>query len=364
MKRLTIMLKPASSLCDMRCGYCFYSDVAASRQIASMGVMKRETADSVINNVYADLEPGDFVNFAFQGGEPGLAGLGFFEHFTAEARKAAEPGVETRYAIQTNGLMIDGAWCDFFKANDFLVGLSLDGDMALHNQNRMDRNGKGTFKRVMDAKKTMDQSGVEYNILCVLTAESSRRASRIWDFIIREDIRHIQFIPCLESLEGTPHPAALTGERFYRFYTALYPLWENEANKNNIINVRLFEDIAGIFLAGRGVTCGISGRCSPQIVVEADGGAYPCDFYMIDKYRISDLTRFSLREVFEAVVSSGFLADMPPPPPLCGACAHNQWCGGGCKRMARAVYGENCGMKMFLDERLDSLLAVAAKIYQ
>jgi uncharacterized protein len=171
-----------------------------------------------------------------------------------------------------------------------------------------------------------------------------------------ENIRYVQFIPCLESLDGDMHPAACTADRFYRFYTELFPLWKTEADKGNLINIRLFEDITGVFYSGRGVTCGISGRCSPQIAVEADGGVYPCDFYMLDEYKAGNLALQPLREVFDSVVSGGFSAGAPRPPARCEGCAYVKWCAGGCKRLANAVYGERCGMKMFLDERLDGLL--------
>ena len=263
MKRLTVMIKPASSLCDMRCTYCFYYDVAASRHRASMGIMSRETAASLIQNVYSQLTPGDSITFAFQGGEPGLAGLDFFEFFAETAKNASPRGVKTHYAFQTNGLMINDNWCRFFKANNVLVGLSLDGDAPLHNHNRIDAQEKGTFNRVMEAKKLLDRHRVSYNVLCVLTAESARRARRLWGFILKEGIKHVQFIPCLEPLDEL-HPAAgtaaLTSGKFFQFYGDLFPLWQAEAAKGNIIHVRLFEDLAGIYLTGQKLTCGISGR--------------------------------------------------------------------------------------------------------
>jgi len=358
-----------------------------------MGIMKQATAAALIQNVYSGLQPGDHITFAFQGGEPGLAGLGFFEFFTQAAKEAAPRGVKTMYAFQTNGLMVDRSWCEFFVKHNFLVGLSLDGDAALHNQNRADAQGRSTFSRVMEAKRLMDKHKVEYNILCVLTSESARRARRIWNFIVKEGIRHIQFIPCLEPLETdapdtasqarsrerdnipTPAPevlaqdnshissnAALTGKRFAQFYSDLFPLWKAEAEKGNIIHVRQFEDIAGIYLAGQGLTCGMSGRCSPQIVVEADGSVYPCDFYVLDQYRVANLAVSPLEEVFNAVVKSGFLASGPTANGACAACAYSNWCQGGCKRMARAVYGSGCGMKSFLDKHLRDLLTVARKL--
>ena len=406
MKRLTVMIKPASSLCDMRCTYCFYYDVAASRHRASMGIMTRETAAALIRNVYSELTAGDSISFAFQGGEPGLAGLDFFIFFAETAKNAAGRGVKTSYAFQTNGLMIDDAWCRFFKDNNVLVGLSLDGDSALHNHNRIDAHKKGTHSRVMEAKKLLDRHGVHYNVLCVLTSESARRARRLWGFILKEGIRYIQFIPCLEpldtatqidsisaddtamqlndksvngaaaqlndasgaemamSIDDTPNTgtmAALTASRFYKFYADLFPLWKAEASKGNAISIRLFEDLAGIYLAGRGLTCGISGRCTPQIVVEADGSVYPCDFYVLDEYRVANLAESSIKDVFEAIVACGFLGQAQHVYARCGGCQYYKWCQGGCKRMAKAVYGDECGMKMFLDEYLKELLAVMSR---
>ena len=389
MKNFTIMIKPASSLCDMRCRYCFYYDVAASRHMASMGIMTQDTAAALIRNVYSGLEAGDSVTFAFQGGEPGLAGLPFFEFFAETVKKVALRGVRTSYAFQTNGLMINDAWCRFFVKNNFLVGLSLDGDAALHNQNRIDAQGKATYNRVMDAKRLMDKHKAEYNILCVLTAESARRARRIWNFILKEGIRHIQFIPCLEPLEipensvhhaNNEHmaneesatsskntsqisiEAALTGKRFGLFYSGLFPLWKAEVEKGNLVHVRLFEDLAGIYLAGQRLTCGMSGRCTPQMVVEADGSVYPCDFYVLDEYRVANLAESTIKEVFNAVVNCGFLDKQPTKYAVCNNCSYSKWCQGGCKRMSKAVYGHDCGMKSFLDKHLHDLLAVAQRL--
>jgi len=345
----------------MRCSYCFYSDVAASRHKASMGIMSVEDATSIIKNTFSVLAAGDNITFAFQGGEPGLAGLDFFSLFISETKKAvASSKVRVNYAFQTNGMMVDDTWCAFFKRNDFLVGLSLDGYAALHNQNRMDSSGKGTFNRVMNAKKMFDQHGVRYNVLCVITSETARRAKRLWDFILREKIDYIQFIPCLEPLGETAEKwgAALTSERFYQFYSTLFHLWKKEALKGNIVNIGLFNDLTSLLEIGQRVTCGLSGRCTPQIIVEADGGVYPCDFYVLDAYRVGDLTKQTLKDVFESTAINSFINEMRHIPNLCDGCMHNHWCKGGCKRMARAVYGESCGMKLFLDECLQELLYI------
>jgi len=324
--------------------------------------MSRDIAKKIIINVFTELVTGDMVTFAFQGGEPGLMGLDFYRFFVDKVSETAPPGVIVDYAFQTNGMCIDDEWCVFFKKYDFLIGLSLDGDASLHNQNRSDNHGKGTFNRVMDAKKKLDVSGVKYNVLCVLTSESSRRAGRIWNFIMREGIKYIQFIPCLEPLsDDVDFAFALTGKKFFRFYSELFPLWKKEATAGNMISVKLFDDLAMLLLHGQQGMCGLTGRCSPQIVVEADGGVYPCDFYVLDDYRVSDLTDHTLREVFDAVVSSGFYdyGKEKELPVHCTDCTHNKWCRGGCKRMSQAVYNNNtCGMRLFSDKYLNELMMI------
>jgi len=352
MKHLTLMLKPASSLCNMRCTYCFYHDVAALRSNASFGFMNKEVAKKIIENTFCELISGDHITFAFQGGEPSLAGLDFFLYFIAHVKKTVPAGVKVHYAFQTNGLMITEDWCRFFKLHKFLIGLSLDGDAALHNRNRIDKQCKGTFSRVMKTKKLLEQFNVDYNVLCVLTSESARRANRIWDFILRENISYVQFIPCLQPLEDCA-PAALSSERFYRFYSELFRLWKVEIAKGNMIVVKLFEDLAVSLLTGHPLSCSLSGRCTPQFVVEADGAVYPCDFYVLDKYKIGDLSKNSIKTIFDDLVISSFYA-IYQENLHCDGCRYSSWCHGGCKRMS--VYGEACGMRLFLDECLDDLL--------
>ena len=124
MKRnIYILIKPASSECNMRCKYCFYADVSSLRDVTSYGVMDLAAADEIIANIFVDLEQGDSLTLAFQGGEPTLAGLAFFRHFMAQVDRYAHQGVAVSYALQTNGLLLDDEWCAFLKKYNVLVGL-------------------------------------------------------------------------------------------------------------------------------------------------------------------------------------------------------------------------------------------------
>ena len=145
MKNLTFLLKPVSSACNMRCNYCFYGDVSTHRKDRFYGTMDEETVAQILSNVFRDLEAGDQICFAFQGGEPTLAGLPFYRSFTARARCLAGARIHLFFSIQTNGLLLDDAWCRFLKEEHYLVGLSLDGPPSFHNRQRPDAQGIGTF---------------------------------------------------------------------------------------------------------------------------------------------------------------------------------------------------------------------------
>lgn len=366
MKHISVMLKPASSLCNMRCKYCFYADVSSLRDVASYGVMTEETAHSVLSNIFCDLEVGDALTLAFQGGEPTLAGLDFFRDFVREAGRLAAKGVRVSYALQTNGLLLDDGWCAFLREHDFLVGLSLDGPAAYHDANRLDAARKGTFQRVLEAKRRMDRYGVAYNVLMTLSNTLARHPQQIWRFIEEQDLRFVQMTPCLGPLDHQKSVYALTPERYASFYTAFFDLWYQSFRGGVYRSVKLFDDLINLLARGECNACGLLGRCQSQIIVEADGSVYPCDFYVLDPYRMGNLAEQPLRQVWDAGQAGGFLTRPREPLPLCTACPYRSICGGGCQRMRREVFyapgSPVCGHRAFLDASIGRMRQIAMEI--
>ena len=361
MKNLTVMLKPASSACNMRCRYCFYADVSSLRDCPSYGVMAEEVRERVLENIFSSLAPGDRLNLAFQGGEPTLAGLEWFRKLTAQA-EALGKGIHITYALQTNGLLLDEAWCAFLKEHRFLVGLSLDGYAKNHNACRPDHKGDGTFSRVLEAKQRMDRMAVEYNILTVLTNELARHPQQVWRFLLEQKIGYVQFIPCLGPLEEKSSPWTLTPGRYAEFYSVLFDRWYQEFIGGNYISVKLFDDLVRLIAFGECNACGLLGFCQPQLIVEADGGVYPCDFYVLDQYRMGNLAEKSLDDLFP-IGAKPFLERPGEVLPLCGSCPYRRLCNGGCRRMRREVCyspGENlCGHALLLDRIYPRLQNIA-----
>jgi uncharacterized protein len=318
--------------------------------------MPAATADRIIDNVFTDINGGDEITFAFQGGEPALAGLSWFRDF-AENVASRRRDVTVAYAFQTNGLLLDGAWCEFFREHNFLLGLSLDACKRLHDRNRLSADGKGTWELCLQKKALLEKHRVEYNILCVLTNDLAKEPERAWRFIQNEKIRYIQFIPCLDSPaspENTLRPV-----QFAKFYSRLLHWWIKELEQGNYISVKFFDDVVHYFCKGVPTACGIDGQCHNQFVVEADGGVYPCDFYAFDQYKTGNLAESALREIFNSEKSLAFLNEKPEMPKLCGDCRFWRACRGGCRRMRNVMYagpgGVVCGCRAFLEKCLGPL---------
>ena len=184
MKNINLLIKPASSLCNLRCRYCFYADEAANRAEASMGLMTESTVETLLREAYSMADERGFVSFAFQGGEPTVAGLSFFRHFTARARALRPRRVGIAFSIQTNGTLLDEEWARFFREEDYLVGISLDGCPEIHNTHRVDAAGKGTWNRIVKHVELLKKHGVRINALCVVTGLCARSPQKAYTALV------------------------------------------------------------------------------------------------------------------------------------------------------------------------------------
>ena len=351
MRQLNIMLKPASSMCNLRCKYCFYADVSANRKVKSYGVMTDETAESLIRNVFIEMNDGDAVKFVFQGGEPTLAGVKWFRQFTEYVRSQKRK-VNVSYALQTNAMLLNEEWCLFLKENDFLVGVSLDGPENNHNLCREDAEGKSTYRDVMAAIQLLNKYHVEYNVLMTLTNNLARHPNQVWKLITDNNFRFVQFTPCVSDFDDSSSVFALAPDRFASFYIQIFGLWKKAFEKDNYYSIKLIDDLVNLYAFGEVNACGLVGECNPQIVVEADGSAYPCDFYMTDEWETGNLAKQPISQIMNAPNNYRFIS-RPRSQSLCETCNYREICNGGCRRMQRQVcYGDDsirCGYRRFLD---------------
>ena len=273
------MIKPASSLCNLSCEYCFYRDVAEHREHLGFGIMTHETATRLIEKalIFADGKP---VSFAFQGGEPTLAGLSYFEHFVRTVREKNEKNSPVFYSIQTNGTQINDAWARFLAKHNFLTGLSLDGDFD-GNKFRKKPSGQNTFYQIMNAAAVLRKHGAEFNILTVLTGYCAENGERIYRFFRKKGFRYLQFIPCLRPF-GSDEESELymTSAQYADFLIRVFNLYVKDYVRGQYISVREFDNLVRLYLGQRPEQCGMAGHCAHQFVSESNGNIYPCDFLL------------------------------------------------------------------------------------
>ena len=213
------------------------------------------------------------------------------------------------------------------------------------------------------ARALLEKHGVDYNVLAVLTNALARHPQQVWRFLCRENIRYVQFIPCLGELDGGASRYSLTPERFASFYTQLFRLWAADFAQGRYRSVKLFDDLVNLLVDGSRNACGLTGQCMPQIVVEADGSVYPCDFYALDEYRAGNLAETPIDELYVSAVMAGFRTRPTEVPALCESCPYSALCGGGCPRMRHEVCGapeaQFCGYRAFLQSCLPELQRIA-----
>ncbi len=320
------------------------------------------------------LEYADHVcTFAFQGGEPTLIGLEFYKKLIELEKKYNLKKVQVNNALQTNGLMIDESWAKFLAENNFLVGISLDGPKDIHDANRIDARSDGSFNRVMNTIELFNKYKVEYNVLFVVNAYVARHASKIYNFFKRHNFKYLQFIPCLDPLNQQPggNEFSLKPDRFTYFLKSLFDLWYEDTMKGNMISIRYFDNLIGMFMGYRPEACGMSGQCQCQFVVEADGGVYPCDFYVTDEWLLGNIKDKGFDELRNSDAGKSFIEMSLPVDPKCKECRWFNLCRGGCRRDREPFVDKKAGLnyycesyREFFDYAGERLRQVAAMFMQ
>lgn len=373
MPPLSLLIKPASSNCNLRCKYCFYHSIAESRNIESFGMMKEDTLELLVKKGFEYAE--NSCTFAFQGGEPTLIGLNFYKKLLEYQNKYNTKKIQVHNAIQTNGMVINDEWAEFLAKNNFLVGISLDGPKDIHDMNRVDARNSGSFTQVMNAIGFFNKHKVEYNILAVVNAVTSRHISKIYNFFKKNDFKYLQFIPCLDPLNEKPggYEYSLTPGKYTYFLKTLFDLWYEEFIKGNKVSIRYFDNLVGMVMGYLPESCGMAGFCTCYYVVESDGSTYPCDFYVIDDWHLGNISEMSFHEMKNSDTAVKFVEVSKNIDPKCRECGWFQLCRGGCRRTrepfenGQPVLNYYCSSyKEFFSyagERIDKIAKMLMKCY-
>jgi uncharacterized protein len=333
-------------MCNLRCSYCFYHDIAHNREKVDYGFMSLETLEIIMKK--ALLNAVDYASFTYQGGEPTLIGLDFFKHSISLQEKYNVHGVTIHNSIQTNGYKLTDEWAKFFKDNNFLVGISLDGLKKTHDKCRKNAAGEGSFTDIMEGINLLWKYKVDFNILTVVNSVTARKISEIYHFYSRKGFSYLQFIPCLDPIQESADQLEyyLDAETYGDFLITLFELWYEDLNQGKWIHIREIENYIQVLAGYPAEACGMSGSCNIQNVIEADGSIYPCDFYVLDTYRLGNIRDSDFLEIWKSEDTKRFINDSIPLSNKCLSCKYYQLCRGGCKRY-RTVFTEGAYLNKF-----------------
>jgi uncharacterized protein len=294
--------------------------------------MTEHTLETIVQKALSEAQK--HCVFGFQGGEPTLAGLDFFEKLIAFEKKHNVNKVSISHTIQTNGLLLDHAWANFFRENNFLVGLSIDADKKIHDAFRLDMSGKGTHTRCLSAARLLSKQHVDFNILSVITRQLAKHPESAYRFYKQHDFRHLQFIPCLDGLHQL-HGAnyySLDAKTYGHFLCRIFDLWYADVIKQNYRSIRAFDNYIHMLMGYPPESCAMNGVCSTYALIEADGSVYPCDFYAVDEFLLGNVHTHSFRDMLNGAVAETFVAPSRQLDPACTSCEYLPLCRGGCRR--------------------------------
>jgi len=363
MKYFSMLIKPASSICNLKCKYCFYNDVKENRSIPSYGVMDTKTIDNIIVKALTFFKDETTIQFAFQGGEPTCAGLAYFKYFIAFAKKNQKAYHNIQYSIQTNGTLLDDEWIAFFVENNFLVGVSLDGFKSNNDKFRIDQADNGTFTKIMDNIEKMRKVGIPVNILTVLTSELAAQPHQLYQFYQENNFGFVQLIPCLPPLGKETDEYSLKPKEFSTFYQAFFDDWYQDFIKGKYLSVTLFDNLILMFKDRPPLQCGYLGFCRMQFVCEADGSIYPCDFYVLDEFKVGNINSDSIEKLANSDVVKTFINQKKRISNRCADCRYWRICYGQCKRLNINYFDDEfCGLQDFLTQKEAGLVKAASYI--
>lgn len=326
----TILVKPVGDRCNLSCTHCFYHpELGVPR-----AVMSEATLTAMTRSFLAE---GDSPTiFAWQGGEPSLAGIQFYRRALALQEQYAQPNQAVVNAFQTNGLLIDEEWAEFLAERRVLVGLSIDGPPECHDPLRRTAAGGGSHAAAVSAWRALRQAGCAVNLLCVVHAANKDRPEQVYAHLTRDlGADYLQFIPCVEwTPEGRVEPYSLRRGEYGRFLTALFDLWAAETERS--LSVKLFDDLV-LRLAGKPMRdCMHRDSCDSHLVVEADGSVYPCDFFVTPHHRLGDINESTPGELRATPQARAFREQKSiQQPARCARCSHLDLCQGGCGKFRR-----------------------------
>lgn len=328
-----ILIKPAGPDCNLACKYCFYLEKSNLFPQSKVHRMSEEILEEMIRQMMSQTE--DYVSFGWQGGEPTLMGLPFFEK-AIELQKRYGRNHKLGNGLQTNGILIDNNWAKFLAEYKFLIGLSIDGPQHVHDFYRTSTGGKGTWAKVIDSGKIMLDAGAEVNALTVVNDYSVNFPEEIYEFHKDMGLNFMQFIPCVETDSNDAAKAApfsVSGEKFGSFLCTLFDLWTNDfVDGIPKTSIRYFDSVFYRYVNFPAPACTLLPECGVYVVVEHNGDVYSCDFFVEPEWKLGNIMKDNLTEMLNSPRQNEFGMLKADLPEICQSCKWLKYCWGGCTK--------------------------------
>lgn len=347
----SVVSKPVGPICNLNCKYCFYLDKERLYPSTSDWKMSDDLLNAFIRQ-YIEAQDMSAIHFAWQGGEPTVLGLEYFRKIVELQRKYAN-GKQIRNALQTNGTLLDDAWCDFLAQELFLVGLSIDGPRELHDRYRIDKGGNPTFDRVMRGLELLKKHRVEFNTLTAVHRANSAYPLEVYHFLKQVGSRVMQFIPIVEretKLTSAPAAPLRSGKpyrrrsvepqvsafsvqplQFGRFLCSIFDEWVRHDVGDYF--VQTFDVALESWLGLEQSLCIFGNTCGAALAIEHNGDLYSCDHFVRPENRLGNI----LQQPMPALVCSPAQQEFGRHkrsclPECCRACDVLFACNGECPR--------------------------------
>ncbi|MDD5727531.1 MAG: anaerobic sulfatase maturase [Victivallales bacterium] len=364
-KNFSLLIKPASYDCNLRCEYCFYlkkEEIYGKRKHR----MNNEVLEKMVSSYLALDMP--LHSFAWQGGEPTLMGLDFYKIAVSYMKKYGSVGKCVSNALQTNGTLLNDDWAKFFHDYSFLIGVSLDGPAELHNKYRLDCGGCGSHAQVLKGIEVLKRNNTEFNILTMVSTANVDYPAQVYRYLKKQGFKYHQYIECVEySRDGSLLPFAVTGRQWGGFMCGIFDEWY--PRDRHEISVRLFDSILFCLLEGTPNVCAMGSDCRQYLLIENNGDVYPCDFFMDRKWKLGNLMNDSWESLTGSPLYARFGVRKKEYATACQACPWLKFCQGGCPKN-RPERGDVPGMqtslcdgwKIFYEHTADKFKQLAEEI--
>ena len=329
----SVLVKPSGPDCNLDCDYCFYLEKADLFSETKKHRMSLETLDLFIRQTLQ--QTSGQISFGWQGGEPTLMGLPFFQQ-AVKLQKRYGAGRSVGNGLQTNGLLLNAEWASFLKENSFLVGISIDGPEHIHDKYRTHVNGKPSWQQVVDNAKMLLDAGVEVNVLSVVNDYSVQFPEEIYKFHKSLGFEYMQFIPLVEPDPNNPEKAApysVGQEAYGNFLIKLFDLWQNDfENGIATTSIRHFDSVFHSYVGLEAPECTLLKECGNYVVVEHNGDVYSCDFFVEPTWKLGNLYDEDILVMLNSEKQKVFGELKSDLPEKCQKCKWQPQCYGGCTK--------------------------------